>query len=90
MSQEEFIKYLVNILIYPDNFEINELGSQEFYKDNKLYFEYNPKTDVLFCSRAYVWDIFKEKYRLNDQEIIVLLKGILVNTFNMSKTLPIN
>ena len=88
MTQDEFIKYLVDVLIYPDEFEINGFDNQEFYKDNKWYFLYNIKNDTLYCSHDNVWNIFEEEYGLNHKEIKDLLKNMLVNTFNMSGTTP--
>ena len=89
MTQEEFIKYLIDILIYSDEFKINKLNNQEFYKDDKLYFEYDSKNDYLFCSYDNVWNIFEDKYGLNYQEIKDLLKDMLVGSFNMSETTPL-
>ena len=86
MTQEEFIKYLVDILIYPDEFKINEYGNQYFYKDDKLHFHYNSSNDTLWCSYKHVWNIFKEKYGLNDKEIEDLLKDMLLNNFKMGGT----
>ena len=86
MIQEEFIKYLIDILIYPDEFKIDEDGDQYFYKDNKRYFLYDIENDILYCSHDNVWNIFKDKYGLDDQEIEDLLKDILINTFKMSET----
>lgn len=88
MTQEQFIEYLVDILIYPDEFKINEFEYQEFYKDNKIYFLYNIKNDKLYCSYENVRLIFEEKYELNYKEIEVLLKDMLVKNFNMSRTTP--
>ena len=86
MTQNEFIDYLINILIYPDLFEIDEYNDQRFYKDNKKYFEYNLKHDILWCSYKHVWRVFKEEYGLNYKEIEDLLKDMLLNTFNMEST----
>ena len=86
MTQKEFIKYLVDILIYPDEFKINGFGDQYFYKDNKYYFQYNLNNDMLWCSSKYIWRVFKEEYGLNDQEIEDLLKDMLTKYFNMQST----
>ena len=86
MIQEEFIKYLVDILIYPDEFKINEFDCQEFYKDNKLYFRYNQESDTLWCSYKHVWRVFKEKYGLKYEEFKELIKYMLKKYFKMEKT----
>ena len=86
MSKELFIDYLIDILIYPDEFIIDEYSNSEFYKYNKLYFNYDSLNDTLWCSNENVWLIFKEKYGLNYQEIEDLLKEMLFNVFNMNKT----
>ena len=85
MTQDEFIKYLVDILIYPDNFE-NNGKYQEFYKDNKQYFEYSLKYDILWCSEKNVWNVFEKEYGLNYNEIEDLLKDMLKKYFNMETT----
>lgn len=86
MTKDEFIKYLVDVLIYPDHFEINKEGNQEFYKNNKWYFIYDRKSDYLCCSYGRVWSIFEEKYGLNYNEIEDLLKDMLKKYFNMETT----
>ena len=60
-----------------------------FYKDNKCYFYYNSKNDVLYCSCGHVWNVFEETYGLNYKEIQDLLKDMLLNNFKMNETIPI-
>ena len=85
MSQEEFIKYLVNILIYPDKFKIED-KIQSFYKNNKLYFEYEMENDILWVSNKYVWSIIRKEYNINFESISDLLKQVLIKHFKMDKT----
>ena len=89
MTQEEFIKYLVDILIYPDHFEINKWDIHNFYKNDKCYFQYNSKNDTLWCSYKHVWNIFEKEYGLNDKKIEDLLKDMLIGGFNMCETILI-
>ena len=86
MSKELFIDYLIDILIYPDEFIIDEYSNSEFYKYNKLYFYYNSNNDFLYCSYERVWNVFEETYGLNYNEIQDLLKDMLLNSFNMGAT----
>ena len=86
MNKTEFIEYLIDILVYPDEFKIDEFGYQCFYKDNKLYFRYNQESDTLWCSYKHIWNVFKEKCGLNNKEIKSLFKNMLLNTFNMRNT----
>ena len=87
MTQEQFIEHLVDVLIYPDFLKLSE-NKLIFFKNDKWYFEYDEKKDILWCSNEHVWNIFKDKYGLNNNEIFNLLKDMLLNTFNMSEPTP--
>ena len=84
-SKEEFIKYLVDILIYPDHFETNG-RYQSFSKDGKEYFNYDLINDILYYSFDNVYVIFKEKYKVPIFQIKPLLKEMVITNFNMQST----
>ena len=81
MNKEEFIKYIIDILIYPDEFKINN-GYQSFYKNNLCYFTYSIKFDRLCYSGE-----FEEECGFNCQEIENILKYTLSKYFKMDKTI---
>lgn len=82
---EEFIDFLKDILIYPDEFKTDGYF-QTFCTNGKLYFIYEPKKDRLTFSNDYIFEIFKKEYGLNDKEIQVLIKNMLKKHFNMETT----
>lgn len=87
MTKDEVIKYLVDILIYPDEFKIYG-NYQDFYKDNKKYFEYDSKTDVLWYTFN-VWILFEKEYGFKSNQVDLvnsILKNMLKKHFNMEST----
>ena len=82
MNKEEFIKYIIDILIYPDEFKIDEDGDQCFYKNGLCYFSYDIKNDILYYSE----DLIKKECGFNFSEIKDSLKHILLKYFKMDKT----
>ena len=56
---------------------VKEYNSIYFFNGIQYFFEYDLKYNVFYCSYSMVWVVFKNKYNLNDNEIIDLITGIL-------------
>ena len=82
LTKEEKINEFIEILKNPDKIVKDKDGNLEYYKNNKIYFCYDPKNGMLDCDHTFVWSVFEKEYSLNYQEIRDLIQNTVKNAFN--------
>lgn len=83
MLVDDFLDFLKNILIYPDEFIIDG-NYQNFYKDNIHYFCFDAERNWLYCSYRYIWCLFKENFNFSENVIEFFIKDMLSKEFKMN------
>lgn len=80
-------------IIHSDLYAISgqiEYPNSTFYiVGTECLFDYNKMTSEIYCSYTKIWSVLKYNFKMNDEQIVMLIKPIIEKYLKLINVIPI-
>ncbi len=84
ISKEDAFDELLNYVKIIEN-NPHYRGWVFYFRDKKHYFQYNHANPIFWVNYEFVWKVFEEKYKMNDEYITLFIKEKIEKKFNLKE-----